>query len=74
LTYDAFGSVSTPDRFLHVIYWLGNSLEEIIENNRTITLPILRERLGHHIHGEIWATKIKEVLKEKHLLDRPSML
>jgi hypothetical protein len=27
--------------------------------------------LGHHIHGEIWATNIKEVLKENQLLDRP---
>ena len=72
--YDAFGSTSAPDRFLHVIYWLGKlAIEEIIENNkRTITFsPVLRERLGHHIHGEIWATNIKEVLKENNLLGRP---
>ena len=72
--YDAFGSAAAPDRFLHVIYWLGKlAIEEIIENNkRTITFsPVLRERLGHHIHGEIWATKIKEVLKENNLLGRP---
>jgi hypothetical protein len=30
---------------------------------------ILRERLGHHIHGEIWATNIKSF--ENGLLDRP---
>ncbi len=72
--YDAFGSATTPDRFLHVIYWLGKlAIEEITENNkRTITFsPVLRERLGHHIHGEIWATNIKEVLKENNLLGRP---
>ena len=72
--YDAFGSATTPDRFLHLIYWLGKlAIEEIVENNkRTITFsPVLRERLGHHIHGEIWATNIKEVLKENNLLDRP---
>jgi hypothetical protein len=72
--YDAFGSVSAPDRFLHVIYWLGKlAIEEITEDQkRTITFsPILRERLGHHIHGEIWATNIKEVLKKNDLLDRP---
>lgn len=72
--YDAFGTTEKPDRFLHVIYWLGKlALEEVIENNkRTITFsPILRERLGHHIHGEIWATNIKEVLKENELIDRP---
>lgn len=72
--YDAFGSTSAPDRFLHVIYWLGKlAIEEMVENNkRTITFsPVLRERLGHHIHGEIWATNIKEVLKENNLLGRP---
>ena len=72
--YDAFGSTSAPDRFLHVIYWLGKlAIEEIFENNkRTITFsPVLRERLGHHIHGEIWATNIKEVLKDNNLLGRP---
>lgn len=72
--YDAFGSAAAPDRFLHVIYWLGKlAIEEIFENNkRTITFsPVLRERLGHHIHGEIWATNIKEVLKENDLLGRP---
>lgn len=72
--YDAFGSAAAPDRFLHVIYWLGKlAIEEMVENNkRTITFsPVLRERLGHHIHGEIWATNIKEVLKENDLLGRP---
>jgi hypothetical protein len=72
--YDAFGSEAEPDRFLHVIYWLGKlAIEEITDDNkRTITFsPILRERLGHHIHGEIWATNIKEVLKKNQLLDRP---
>ncbi len=72
--YDAFGTTEKPDRFLHVIYWLGKlAIEEALENNkRTITFsPILRERLGHHIHGEIWATNIKEVLSENNLLDRP---
>jgi hypothetical protein len=72
--YDAFGSEVSPDRFLDVIYWLGKlAIEEVIDDNkRTITFsPILRERLGHHIHGEIWATNIKEVLKKHDLLDRP---
>ncbi|MGV1011206.1 MAG: DUF6909 family protein [Flavobacterium sp.] len=72
--YDAFGTAEKPDRFLHVIYWLGKlAIEEVIDSNkRTITFsPILRERLGHHIHGEIWATNIKEVLSENNLLERP---
>lgn len=72
--YDDFGTKEKPDRFLHVIYWLGKlAIDEIIHNNkRTITFsPILRERLGHHIHGEIWATNIKETLKANELLERP---
>jgi len=72
--YDSFGSETAPDRFLHIIYWLGKlAIEEVVNNNkRTITFsPILRERLGHHIHGEIWATNIKEVLKDNQLLGRP---
>src|SRR5690606_24839815 len=63
-----------PDRFLHIIYWLGKlAIEEVVHNNkRVITFsPILRERLGHHIHGEIWANNIKQTLKENGLLQRP---
>jgi hypothetical protein len=72
--YDSFATTEKPDRFLHVIYWLGKlAIEEVVDNNkRTITFsPILRERLGHHIHGEIWANNIKKVLKDNNLLERP---
>ncbi|MBF00396.1 hypothetical protein [Flavobacterium coralii] len=72
--YDAFGNDETPDRFLHVIYWLGKlAIDEALGGpKRAITFsPILRERLGHHIHGEIWADNIKAVLKQNGLLQRP---
>ena len=72
--YDDFATAEAPDRFLHVVYWLGKlAIEEVVDNNkRTITFsPILRERLGHHIYGDIWATTIKEVLQQNNLLDRP---
>jgi hypothetical protein len=72
--YPSFATTEKPDRFLHIIYWLGKlAIEEVVDNNkRTITFsPILRERLGHHIHGEMWANNIKEVLKENNLLHRP---
>jgi uncharacterized protein DUF6909 len=72
--YEGFGTKEKPDRFLHVIYWLGKlAIEEVVDNNkRTITFsPILRERLGHHIYGEIWANGIKEVLEQNDLLARP---
>jgi hypothetical protein len=72
--YDDFATTEAPDRFLHVVYWLGKlAIEEVVDNNkRTITFsPILRERLGHHIYGDIWATTIKEVLQKNNLLERP---
>lgn len=72
--YDDFGNSSSPDRFLHIVYWLGKiAIEEVVDNNkRTITFsPILRERLGHHIYGDIWATSIKEVLQQNGLIERP---
>ncbi|MBA5792145.1 hypothetical protein H1R17_04460 [Flavobacterium sp. xlx-214] len=72
--YDQFATVEMPDRFLRIVYWLGKiALEEVLENNkRTITFsPILRERLGHHIYGEIWANKIKNELQRLDLLNRP---
>lgn len=72
--YDAFGSTAAPDRFLHIIYWLGKlAIEEALGGaKRTITFsPILRERVGHHIHGEIWANNIKTILKQNGLLERP---
>ena len=72
--YDKFATAENPDRFLHIIYWLGKlAIEEVVDNNkRTITFsPILRERLGHHIHGEIWANNIKNALEKNELLQRP---
>jgi hypothetical protein len=46
--------------------------EEITGDKRTITFSsLLRERLGHHIHGERWANNIKEILKKNKLLGRP---
>ena len=65
--YPDFSTPEAPERFLHIVYWLGKlAIEELVLNNkRTITFsPILRERLGHHIYGEIWANSIKEVLQK----------
>jgi len=69
-----FSTSAHPDRLLHIIYWLGKlAIEEVVNNNkRTVTFsPVLRERLGHHIHGEIWADTIKEVLHKNGLIGRP---
>ena len=72
--YDSFSVEGQPERLIHIIYWLGKlAIEEVINNKkRTVTFsPVLRERLGHHIHGEIWADSIKETLYKNQLLTRP---
>ena len=72
--YSQFALESQPERLLHIVYWLGKlAIEEVVNNNkRTVTFsPVLRERLGHHIHGEIWSNNIKEILNNNGLLERP---
>lgn len=65
---------NNPDRFFQIIFWLGYLAinEKVHDLKRTITFsPVLRERIGHHIYGEIWANNIKEILLEKNLMERP---
>ncbi|QDO93215.1 hypothetical protein FNB79_04230 [Formosa sediminum] len=72
--YNQFSTPDRPERLLHIVYWLGKlAIEEIINNDkRTVTFsPMLRERLGHHIHGEVWANNIKQTLHKNKLLQRP---
>ncbi|WP_028282510.1 DUF6909 family protein [Olleya marilimosa] len=72
--YNVFALPNKPERLLHIVYWLGKlAIDEVVNNNkRTVTFsPVLRERLGHHIHGEIWANTIKNTLKKEGLLERP---
>lgn len=72
--YPKFASKTDPNRFLKIIYYLGKlAIEEAINNKKRIVTfsPVLRERIGHHIHGEKWAFKIKKTLEENKLLTRP---
>ncbi|WP_396602615.1 DUF6909 family protein [Algibacter sp. R77976] len=72
--YDEFATPTQPERLLHIVYWLGKlAIEELVNNNkRTVTFsPVLRERIGHHIHGEIWANTVKDHLFKNNLLERP---
>ena len=72
--YPNFATKTDPNRFLNIIYYLGNlAIQEVTSNNKRIVTfsPVLRERLGHHIHGEIWASTIKKKLDETNLLARP---
>ncbi|HBC04938.1 MAG TPA: hypothetical protein DC015_12310, partial [Aequorivita sp.] len=72
--YPFFASEKNENRFFNIIYFLGKlAIDEIIEDNKRIITfsPVLRERLGHHIHGELWAYAIKHALQDKGLLERP---
>ncbi|MEM7187824.1 MAG: hypothetical protein AAF466_14335 [Bacteroidota bacterium] len=72
--YSDFSCPQDEHRFLKIIYYLGKGAiaEHLHDQKRLITFsPVLRERLGHHIHGEDWAFRIKQVLHEKQLFDRP---
>ncbi len=58
----------------HIICWLGRrSIQEFANNeDREISFSsALRERVGHHIYGELWADNIKDFLAEKKWLGRP---
>lgn len=69
-----FATAENPNRFLNIIYHLGSlAKSEILdEEKRLVTFsPVLRERLGHHIHGDRWAMRVKKFLAENHLIDRP---
>ena len=72
--YPYFAGKKDPDRFLNIIYFLGKlAIEEVVQSQKRIIpfSPVLRERLGHHIHGEKWAMRIKKTLEENELLERP---
>jgi len=68
-----FTTKAKPERLLHIVYWLGKlGIEEIVRNNKRVVTfsQVLRERLGHHLHGEIWAEQIKSTLYKHHLINR----
>ena len=72
--YEEFKEPGNPNRFFQLIYWLGKlALDEAyLGQKRAIKFsPRLRERLGHHVYGEIWASNIKKHLQKHNLLQRP---
>ena len=72
--YAEFKETNNPNRFFQLIYWLGKlALDEAyLGQKRVIKFsPRLRERLGHHVYGEIWASNIKKYLQKQDLLQRP---
>ena len=69
-----FSMPGKPNRFFQVIYWMGKlAINEIMEDKKhqVSFSPILRDRIGHHIYGEMWAMNIKNELFKRNLLQRP---
>jgi len=69
-----FSTNAQPNRFFNIIYWMGKlALNENLEDQKYVITfsPLLNERIGHHIYGEIWATNVKKILQNKGLLKRP---
>ncbi len=72
--YNTFSSEENPNRFFHLIYWLGKLAinETLLDKKRSIKFSsVLNEEIGHHIYGEIWANNIKKNLLDNGLLERP---
>ncbi|MDO5614995.1 MAG: hypothetical protein Q4G16_02310 [Cruoricaptor ignavus] len=72
--YNNFGDDKNPDRLFKIIYHLGQlSLDDIsgTREREVFFSAILRERVGHHLFGEKWANKVKEVLANNDLHMRP---
>lgn len=71
---DKFEKSSNSNSLFSIIYHLGKLAydESIHSLDREISFSAtLRERVGHHVYGELWAKRIKETLDEKGLLKRP---
>lgn len=68
---------ANPDKnngLFRVIYGLGIAAmeSENVRKEREISFtPTLRQRIGHHLYGEIWSESIKLKLIENNLVDRP---
>ncbi|HRD80918.1 MAG TPA: hypothetical protein PLL53_09185 [Saprospiraceae bacterium] len=69
-----FDSDPTVNDLFRITYWLGrlSSEEAHLKKDREITFSsALRERVGHHTYGDLWASHIKDYIVEKDMLDRP---
>jgi len=72
--YNSFGDDQNPDRLFKIIYHLGKASLHDMKGTREREIffsAILRERVGHHLFGERWANKVKEVLASNNLHMRP---
>ena len=71
---EKFEGAADVNSLFHIIYHLGMlAIDEAVDDNdREITFSsALREKIGHHIYGELWADNIKEFIYKKNWFDRP---
>ncbi|GAB4107771.1 hypothetical protein GCM10028791_02180 [Echinicola sediminis] len=71
---EKFNASRNSNSLFSIIHHLGKlSIDEAVNNNdREISFSAtLRERIGHHVYGEMWAQNIKSILDENNLLHRP---
>jgi len=69
-----FSNDPNVNSIFHITYWLGalSTAEDKEEQDREISFSsALREKIGHHYYGELWAHNIKARLAKLNLLDRP---
>ncbi|GAB3989909.1 hypothetical protein GCM10028807_15890 [Spirosoma daeguense] len=68
-------TAGTNSGLFQIVYGLGSvSISELREakTDREINFtPMLRERIGQHLYGERWATRIKKYIREQNLHQRP---
>lgn len=69
-----FSKASDVNSVFHITYWLGKlaTEEALNEEDREISFSsALREKIGHHYYGDLWARNIKAALQQNNLLSRP---
>lgn len=72
--FQRFSDTAEVNSIFHIAYWLGKrSLEETNQSlDREITFSsALREKIGQHYYGELWARNITTYLYNHNLTDRP---
>lgn len=71
---ERFSRDPNVNSIFHITYWLGSlsTTEANDKKDREISFSsTLRDMVGHHLHGERWASAIKEALHEYDLDSRP---
>jgi hypothetical protein len=72
--YQKFQTPNQPSRLVNLIYHMGNlAVRERMElEKRAITFSaLLRDRIGHHVHGEKWASEMGRIFTQHQLNNRP---